>query len=297
MIALVNTLCFPLSWSRGRLILAIAQLTLCIQICHVGTFQRVEYVFLVGLGGGVSHYTDYNQNVRLGDVVVSSCPSSSAIAKPYVYLHCEKIEKSPEKRASSPSGEVSIDSFNYRTWCPPSLDLQELAKDIYTFGLAEGQKKRTWERYMKEGWEALESQETDFHRPEADTDKLYMSIGTKDVIEVGHPEPPSNLSGYDPRASDQPTVHFGAVASGRAVVKDEHTRQDIASKFGIKAFDSEFDTVAESVFGNRKDRYVFIRGISDYKDGTRKKDWQPYAALAAAAFMKSLIAALPPVED
>ncbi|KAF9801099.1 hypothetical protein SFRURICE_019261, partial [Spodoptera frugiperda] len=38
----------------------------------LGIFQKVEYVFLVGVGGGVPHYTDYARHVRLGDVVVSS---------------------------------------------------------------------------------------------------------------------------------------------------------------------------------------------------------------------------------
>ena len=44
---------------------------------------------------------------------------------------------------------------------------------------------------MKEGFRQLESQkgEHDFHRPSVDTDKLYMSIGEKDVIEVSHPQP------------------------------------------------------------------------------------------------------------
>lgn len=40
----------------------------------LGTFQAVEYVFLVGIGGGVPHYTDHTRHVRLGDVVVS-CPN------------------------------------------------------------------------------------------------------------------------------------------------------------------------------------------------------------------------------
>lgn len=36
-----------------------------------GTFQKVDYVILVGVGGGVPHYTDYKKHVRLGDVVIS----------------------------------------------------------------------------------------------------------------------------------------------------------------------------------------------------------------------------------
>lgn len=38
----------------------------------LGTFQAVEFVILVGVGGGVPHFTDHTRHVRLGDVVVSS---------------------------------------------------------------------------------------------------------------------------------------------------------------------------------------------------------------------------------
>lgn len=38
-------------------------------------------------------------------------------------------------------------------------------------------------------------------------------------------------------------------------------------------------------------------GISDYRDGTRGKEWQPHAALAAAAVMKAIVAAMPPPAD
>lgn len=38
----------------------------------LGTFQAVDYVILVGVGGGVPHFTDYAQHVRLGDICVSS---------------------------------------------------------------------------------------------------------------------------------------------------------------------------------------------------------------------------------
>ena len=43
---------------------------------------------------------------------------------------------------------------------------------------------------MKEGLSYLEAQsEHDFLRPSGDTDKLYMPIGEKDLIEVAHPQP------------------------------------------------------------------------------------------------------------
>jgi nucleoside phosphorylase len=93
-------------------------------------------------------------------------------------------------------------------------------------------------------------------------------------------------------------IHLGPIAAGRQVSKDDQLRQDFANRFGILAFDKEYDTVIESVFGNRKDSYVIIRGIADYKDGSRKKEWQPYASLAAAAFTKAVICSMAtPTED
>ena len=58
------------------------------------------------------------------------------------------------------------------------------------------------------------------------------------------------------------------------------------------AFDSEIEQVLESIEGSRKDSYLLIRGVGDYREGERGVEWQPYAALAAAAFMKVLIEAL-----
>ena len=47
-----------------------------------------------------------------------------------------------------------------------------------------------WIQYMDAGNTKLKEQEMDFSRPCESTDKLYMSIGGSDVIEVSHPLPP-----------------------------------------------------------------------------------------------------------
>ena len=41
-------------------------------------------MFVVGCGGGVAHYTDAQQHVRRGDVVVS--------AGKYAYVHCDRLK-------------------------------------------------------------------------------------------------------------------------------------------------------------------------------------------------------------
>nr|XP_046917582.1 uncharacterized protein LOC124497938 [Dermatophagoides farinae]XP_046917583.1 uncharacterized protein LOC124497938 [Dermatophagoides farinae] len=304
----------------------------------LGTFQHVEYVFLVGIGGGVPHYTDYHQHVRLGDIVVSASPRKNSSYSPinqktsnsdiggdddghnghgnnrpqqlptrsdFIYVHCEKLRSSPDEPMNASNSTwkelQTVDSFNYRFWCPLSLELQDIARHIYLEAQNDivGGGQPSWERYIEEARHRLqESDDLEFVRPAENTDKLYMSIGTNDVIEMAHPEPDhhhEDTGEDDPRKRGMPKIHFGAVGSGRLAVGNEQLRQDIALKFGIKAFDIEFDTVIESIFGNRKDRYIIIRGIADYKDGSRKKEWQPYAALSAAAYMKAILCRLEPM--
>uniref|UniRef100_K1PN83 Nucleoside phosphorylase domain-containing protein n=1 Tax=Magallana gigas TaxID=29159 RepID=K1PN83_MAGGI len=86
-----------------------------------------------------------------------------------------------------------------------------------------------------------------------------------------------------------PQSGFRVVGSGRAITMYDHTKLDFAHNYGITCFDSEYDQVIESIVGNRKDSFMFIRGIADYNDGSKNKEWQPYASLAAAAKMKTIV--------
>lgn len=244
----------------------------------LGTFQKVDYVFLIGVGGGVPHFTDYNKHVRLGDVVVS-CPTTS---QKFVYLYCDKaMEKE--------SGGLE---FETRGYVPTSLVLQDIAADIQEDGEEE------WIQAAEEGMQILgDAEGVDFTRPPQSSDKLFMAIGEKDVIEVAHPAPPESHHPKQARRMES-RVHMGAIAGGRAVSKEDYVRQELAARLGILAYDSEFDAVLESIIGNRRDAFVVIRGISDYKDGTRRKDWQGYSALLAAAYAKVIISRLePPIDD
>jgi hypothetical protein len=57
---------------------------------------------------------------------------------------------------------------------------------LYTQGEEE------WAQYAEMGMQILNEQEADFARPPSSSDKLYMAIGEKDVIEVAHPMPAYN---------------------------------------------------------------------------------------------------------
>ncbi|WAR04978.1 hypothetical protein MAR_020347 [Mya arenaria] len=192
----------------------------------LGTFQQVEHVFVVGVGGGVPHFTNYFKHLRMGDEVIKN------------------IKAVRSQRHFAP-----------------------------------------WEKYMKDGLELLSTQEADYNRPPTETDRLTMMIGEGNIIEMQHPHHPD---GIDERHG-MPKVFFGAIGAGKRFARDDDLRLDFAAKNGLQTFDSEFDQVLGGILGSVKDSFLFIRGIADYSDGMQKTEWQPYAALVAAAVTKSII--------
>ena len=54
--------------------------------------------------------------------------------------------------------------------------------------------KAVWNKYIEEGIKNLSVDGVNFARPSEDTDKLYMSLGGSDVIEVTHPSLPEGSS-------------------------------------------------------------------------------------------------------
>ncbi|XP_011295126.1 uncharacterized protein LOC101901668 isoform X1 [Musca domestica] len=231
----------------------------------LGTFQKVDYVFIVGVAGGVPHYTDYKKHVRLGDVVISYVDKQRALAngtdKPYVYVY--------------KSGE------DVKTYFPVNDSLQQIAESLQ----ANMEVKRPWETYMSEGFELLQQKtESDFNRPAANSDKLFMSIGNNEVIEVSHPIGTDNVDGI-PKSR----LHLGPIGSGRDLVRNDDLRIQFAKKYGLLATDLEMSSVLDSIIGNCRESFILVKGISDYKDGTTTRKWQNYASLAAASVVKSII--------
>ena len=47
--------------------------------------------------------------------------------------------------------------------------------------------------------------------------------------------------------------------------------------------------ILESINGSRIESFLFIRGVADYADGTSAREWRNYAALNAAAYMKTVV--------
>lgn len=81
----------------------------------------------------------------------------------------------------------------------------------------------------------------------------------------------------------QPNMHVGSVASGDTVVKSATYRDRIASKEGVIAFEMEGAGVWDEV------PCIVVKGVSDYADCHKSKEWQNFAAATAAAASKAIL--------
>lgn len=172
-----------------------------------------------------------------------------------------------------------------KTYYPRNDCLQEIAKSLQS----NSNRRRPWEDYQKEAMKNLALKtETDFEKPSANTDKLYMNIGNKEVIEVAHPT--AGNSAEDTTDSlPSMRVHLGAIGSGRDFIKSDNLRNDFAKNHNLLATDVELSSVLDSIIGNCRDSFILVKGISDYKDGMSTRKWQNYASLSAASVVKSII--------
>jgi hypothetical protein len=85
------------------------------------------------------------------------------------------------------------------------------------------------------------------------------------------------------RENNMPTIHYGLIASGNQVIKDSATRDRLGQELGVYCVEME----AAGLMNNYP--CLVIRGICDYADSHKNKQWQGYAAATAAAYAKELL--------
>ena len=128
-----------------------------------------------------------------------------------------------------------------------------------------------------------------FGRPKAE-DKLYRA-------DYCHTSDSGDCTKCDPRKlvrRSQRTelkVHSGTIASGNSVIKCAAERDKISKDLGgILCFETEAAGLMDGF------PCLVIRGICDYADSHKNKQWQRYAATTAAAYAKMLVEIMPPSE-
>ena len=221
-------------------------------------FQSVKVVIMVGIAGGVPNPAKIDEHVRLGDIVVSSEGGVTQydLGKEIATIvEGESIVEFTEKNPPRAPDPILIEAISH-------LDVDE--HDGY----------RPWIEHI----ENL-CQRSKTARPSATTDILYSSEDPRVVIE--HPHDPSRVDG-------QPRVFSGKIGSANIVLKNPKKRDYLRDKYDVRAIEMEGSGVADASW-KMEVGYLVVRGICDYCDSKKNNDWQKYAAIVAAGYVRALI--------
>lgn len=220
----------------------------------VRTFPSIRLGLMVGIGGGVPSMAD----VRLGDIVVGTRVMQYDLGKTLGdgQIQPTAIPKTPQQLL----GTV-VSSLRAKHELEPSRVPSIL--------------REKFEGHSEYG-----------HPSSPD----YLFCATYD-----HASSTSGCDGCDhsklvPRSrrmTDDPLIHYGAIASGNQVMRSGTVRDNIARRVDVICFEMEAAGLMDIL------PCLPIRGICDYSDSHKNKEWQRYAAAAAAAYARELLAVLP----
>ncbi|KAF9885426.1 hypothetical protein FE257_012948 [Aspergillus nanangensis] len=235
-----------------------------IMITHL---PKIQYGLVVGVAGGVP---SRRHDIRLGDVVVS-VPSNGNSGM----LHYGGGEY------------IQGGGCKYRTShlpAPPQA-LLSAVKKLEHHHRHEGHKLNGVVERAFAKWTRLQRK---YRRPDPGTDRLYRSDSFHSIDSDGDCGTHCDHSGLvlRPRRTrnpHDPVIHHGLIASGDLVVKDSQTRDRLGMEKDILCFEMEA-AGAMSVLP-----CLAVRGICDYADSHKNKDWQGYAAMVAAAYAKDVL--------
>jgi len=238
------------------------------------TFPNIRVGLMVGIGGGAPRP---EHDIRLGDVVVS-VPSGE---KGGVLHHSRG--KTIQQQEFQLTGSLNQ---------PPQFLLTAVGALEAEY---EGQGHELNER-IEEALSKRPRLKKRYARPTPETDRLYESSHI-------HGESPKstackdncgeeNIITREDRGDDEddPMIHYGLIASSDKLIKDATVRDKLAREEGVLCFEME----AAGLMNHFP--CLIIRGICDYADSHKDKEWQGFAAMAAAAYAKELLQKIAPTK-
>lgn len=225
------------------------------------SFPSLRFGLLIGIGGGVP---SNKHDIRLGDVVISQ-PTGQ---------HGGVVQFDFGKTGAG--GEIlRIGSLN----APHNILLNALAK--LRANILRG-------RIQISDHLSAFSRLQDFAYPGAEKDVLYTAMSQHVPGFTCTQCNQDDIVSRQSRTVSNPALFFGTIASGNQVMKDAPTRDRISQSLGgILCFEME----AAGLMNNFP--CLVVRGICDYADVHKNKQWQPYAAATAAAYAKELLCIIP----
>lgn len=238
------------------------------------SFPNVKIGLMVGIGGGVPTIHD----IRLGDIVVSSPGNGLGGVLQYDF------GKTVQNTKFEITGMLNQPPTVIRTAVNKLKSIYELEGHQLEEAINGVLQQRP--RLRKK-----------YQRPQDSTDRLYKTefihpsnTNTNEKCETSCGNNLARLRIRNPRSEDDdnPMIHYGLIASANQLLKDAERRDELAKEKDVLCFEME----AAGLMNNFP--CLVIRGICDYSDSHKNKEWQGYAAMAAAAYATDLLRQIHP---
>ncbi|OLN86257.1 hypothetical protein CCHL11_04125 [Colletotrichum chlorophyti] len=236
------------------------------------SFPNIRVGLMVGVGGGAP---SKKHDIRLGDIVVSSpCNGKGGV---FQY----DFGKTIQAQSFLETGFLNQ---------PP----QVLRTAVTKLNAAYETDGHQLEEDVKKVLEKKPRLRKKYSRPHPSSDRLYKShvVHTENSEEgciKACGEHPSQLEPRRERdeEDDNPAIHYGLVGSANQLMKDALLRDKLAAEKDVLCFEME----AAGLMNHFP--CLVIRGICDYADSHKNKEWQGFAAMVAAAYAKDLLRQIP----
>jgi nucleoside phosphorylase len=227
----------------------------------LSSFHAICFGFMVGIGGGVpSSHAD----IRLGDVVVSQPTDTSGGVIQYDLGKALSGGQFKRTGMLNRPPKVLLTALS-------TLQAHHLTEDSQVVGFVSNlQAKMATHKATK------------FTRPTQE-DCLFQAEYDHVASDTCMNCDRSKLFPRPPREHQEPVIHYGLIGSANQVVKDGRRRDQLARDLGIYCVEMEAAGLMNDF------PCLVIRGICDYADSHKNKEWQGYAAAVAAAYAKELL--------
>jgi nucleoside phosphorylase len=232
----------------------------------LNTFRNVRIGLMVGVGGGAP---SERHDIRLGDIVVSAPRNGQGGVFQYdfgksiqnqSFQHTRFLNQPPTVIRTAVKGLMARHEIGHQ--------LQERINNVL----------EEYPRLRKK-----------YQLPDSSHDRLYKTTVTHpldndtDCTEVCKDLSDLKLRDERDKDEDTPVIHYGLIASADQLMKDATLRDKLADEKDVLCFEME----AAGLMNHFP--CLVVRGICDYSDTHKNKNWQGYAAMAAAAYAKDLL--------
>lgn len=220
------------------------------------SFPNIRMGLLVGIGGGVP---STQHDIRLGDIVVGIPRDGQGSVFQYDF------DETVNTRAFRKTQFLSPLPFS-------------VLKEVASFRSEKKYKGYTIGEVKDHILQRSPTLQKIYKKPDLDAD-LLLDPEVSPIITAAGFYNRKKLR----RVQNNPTVHYGVIASAKQPITDAALRDALAAQRNVLCFDTE-----AADFQNPFP-YLVVRGICDYSDSPRDMKWQGYAAVAAAAYAKVLL--------